>query len=150
MPVASRTKWPNTDGTKIHVVVPEKSKFSIRSRGRYERLNVIICILIAGWVPSILMMVISYTILTRTLESKILRDRQTFVQLIAHLVGDDLSRTGAVVDYYQTFQRVNEILRGPFPTIEGQNWLNEIYFSHPRIDGIRRTAEAAPGPYGRG
>ena len=39
------------------------------------------------------MLVVSYTILTNTLESKILRDRQTFVHLIAHLVGDDLSRT---------------------------------------------------------
>ena len=83
----------------------EQDKLRSRPRGRFERLNVVISILIAGWVPSILMLVVSYTILTNTLESKILRDRQTFVQLIAHLVGDDLSRTGAIVDYYQTFQR---------------------------------------------
>ncbi len=114
----------------------EKNKFPKGSRGRFERLNVVVSILIAGWVPSILMLVTSYTILTRTLETKILRDRQTFVKLIAHLVGDDLSRTGAIVDYYQTFQKVTKILSGPFPEVEGQRWLDDIYFSHPRIDGM--------------
>ncbi len=117
----------------------EKSKFPIASRGRFERLNVIISILIAGWVPSILMLVISYTILTRTLETKILRDRQALVQLIAHLVGDDLSRTGAVVDYYQTFQQLREILSSPDTAVEGQQWLADTYFSHPRIDGMFLT-----------
>lgn len=96
----------------------------------------IVSILIAGWVPSILMLVISYTILTRTLESKILRDRQALVQLIGHLVGDDLSRTGAVVDYYQTFQQLREILSSPNAAAEGQRWLTETYFSQPRIDGM--------------
>ena len=64
-----------------------------RKRGRLERFNIVFAILLAGWVPSILMLVVSYTILTNTLESKILRDRQTFVQLIAHLVGEDLANT---------------------------------------------------------
>jgi signal transduction histidine kinase/CheY-like chemotaxis protein len=119
--------------------VQAKRKSPIRSRGRFERWNVVFSILIAGWVPSILMLVISYTILTRTLETKILRDRQTFVQLIAHLVGDDLARTGAIVDYYQTFQRVREILSSPFAEVEGQSWLNDTYYSHPRIDGLFLT-----------
>ena len=114
----------------------EKSKIPTAGRGRFERLNVIVSILIAGWVPSILMLVISYTILTRTLESKILRDRQALVQLIGHLVGDDLSRTGAVVDYYQTFQQLRDILSSPNAAAEGQKWLTETYFSQPRIDGM--------------
>ncbi len=135
-PVASQANQPKTDRAKI---VQEKSKKPTGSRGRFERLNVVISILIAGWVPSILMLAISYTILTRTLESKILRDRQTFVQLIAHLVGDDLSRTGAVVDYYQTFQEVEQILSTPYPQVEGQSWLTKTYFSHPRIDGMFLT-----------
>ena len=59
---------------------------------RFERFNIVFPILLAGWVPSILTLVVSYTILSKTLESKILRDRQTFVQLIGHMVGDDLSR----------------------------------------------------------
>ena len=117
-------------------IVREKSKFPSGSRGRFERLNVVVSILIAGWVPSILMLGVSYTILTRTLESKILRDRQTFVQLIAHFVGDDLSRTGAVVDYYQTFQHLKEILSSPYAEFEGQKWLSETYYSQPRIDGM--------------
>ena len=40
---------------------------------------------------SILMLLISYTTLKKTLESKILRDRQTFVQLVGHLVDEDLA-----------------------------------------------------------
>ena len=122
----------------------EKSKHTTERRRRFQRLNVVVSILIAGWVPSILMLVTSYTILTHTLESKILRDRQTFVQLIAHLVGDDIGRTSAIVDYYQTFQKVTQILSGPYPEIEGQNWLNDVFFAHPRIDGMFLT-----GPDGR-
>lgn len=95
-----------------------------------------ISILIAGWVPSVLMLVVSYTILTRTLESKILRDRQTFVQLIAHLVGDDLGRSGAIVDYYQRYPKVAQILTARDPDLAGKIWLQDIYYSHPRIDGM--------------
>ncbi|MDQ6626550.1 MAG: hypothetical protein M3Y69_10525, partial [Verrucomicrobiota bacterium] len=51
----------------------------------FERFHIVIAILLAGWVPSVLMLVVSYTVLTNTLETKILRDRQTFVQLMAHL-----------------------------------------------------------------
>ncbi|MGH7936627.1 MAG: cache domain-containing protein, partial [Chthoniobacterales bacterium] len=116
-----------------------KRKSPVGSRGRFERWNVVISILIAGCGLPILMLGISYPILTHTLRTKILRDRQTFVQLIAHLVGDDLSRTGAIVDYYQTFQRVREILSSPFAEVEGQSWLNETYYSHPRIDGLFLT-----------
>ena len=57
----------------------EQDTLRSRPRGRFHHFNVVISILIAGWVPSVLMLVVSYTILTRTLESKILRDRQTFV-----------------------------------------------------------------------
>ena len=117
----------------------EKNKFPHGSRGRFERLNVIVSILIAGWVPSILMLGISYTILTRTLESKILRDRQTFVKLIAHLVGDDIGRTGAVVAYYQTSSPLRDLFNSPFRQIEGEKWLAETFYSHPRIDGMFLT-----------
>jgi hypothetical protein len=82
-------------------------------RGRFERLNIVIAILLAGWVPSILMLWVAYTILTKTLETKILRDRQTFVQLIAHLVGDDLTSKSTVIEYYQTLPNVAQILTDP-------------------------------------
>ncbi|MBA3961129.1 MAG: response regulator [Chthoniobacterales bacterium] len=114
----------------------EKSNFPSGSRGRFERLNVIVSILIAGWVPSILMLVVSYTILTRTLESKILRDRLAFVQLIAHLVGDDLSGTGGVVGYYQSSPPLRAVFTAADPKDEGRKWLAETFYSHPRIDGM--------------
>src|SRR5205085_9984306 len=82
------------------------------------------------------MLVVSYTILTDTLESKILHDRQTFVQLIAHLVGDDLSRTGGVIQYYQTQPTIAKMFSEPTPEVMAQQWLRETFFSHPRIDGM--------------
>ena len=105
-------------------------------RGRLGRFNIVVAILVAGWLPAISMLVVSYTILTNTLESKILRDRQTFVQLIAHLVGDDFSRTGGIIEYYQTQPEVAQLLTGPSPEIAGQEWLNDTFYSHPRIDGM--------------
>src|SRR4029079_7025485 len=108
----------------------EQEKLRSRPRRRFERLNVVISILIAGWVPSVLMLVVSYTILTRTLESKILRDRQTFVQLIAHLVGDDLGRSGAIVDYYQRSPKVAQILTARYPDLAGKSWLQDTYYAH--------------------
>lgn len=111
-------------------------RISRRNTDRFERFNIVVAILLAGWVPSILMLVISYTILTRTLETKILRDRQTFVQLIAHLVGDDLSRTGGIIEYYQTQPEMARILANPNPEPAAQLWLNQTFYSHPRIDGM--------------
>ncbi|MDQ6808841.1 MAG: ATP-binding protein [Verrucomicrobiota bacterium] len=105
-------------------------------RDRFERFNIVIAILLAGWVPSILMLVVSYTILTNTLETKILRDRQTFVQLVAHLVGDDLTRTGGIIEYYQTQPVIAKILQNPNAADAAQQWLNETFYSHPRIDGM--------------
>ncbi|MDQ6623287.1 MAG: ATP-binding protein [Verrucomicrobiota bacterium] len=113
-----------------------RTLFKRRDQDRFERFNIVIAILLAGWVPSILMLVLSYSILTRTLESKILRDRQTFVQLIAHLVGDDFSRTGGIIEYYQTQPDVANILTSPNPEIAAQQWLNQTFYSHPRIDGM--------------
>src|SRR5436190_7287723 len=107
-----------------------------RDRDRFERFNIVIAILLAGWTPSILMLVASYTILTNTLESKILHDRQTFVQLIAHLVGDDLSRTSGVIEYYQTQPDVVKMLSGPNPEAASQRWLALTFYAHPRIDGM--------------
>ena len=82
------------------------------------------------------MLVVSYTILTNTLESKILHDRQTFVQLIAHLVGDDLGRTGSVIEYYQSQPDIAKMLAGPNPELAAQQWLAQTFYSHPRIDGM--------------
>jgi signal transduction histidine kinase/ActR/RegA family two-component response regulator len=116
--------------------LPFLSGLKRRDRDRLERYNIVIAILLAGWVPSILMLVVSYTILTNTLESKILHDRQTFVQLIAHLVGDDLGRTGSVIEYYQAQPDIAKMLAGPTPELAAQQWLAQTFYSHPRIDGM--------------
>ena len=116
--------------------LPFLSGLKRRDRDRLERYNIVIAILLAGWVPSVLMLVVSYTVLTNTLESKILHDRQTFVQLIAHLVGDDLGRTGSVIEYYQSQPDVAKMLAGPNPELAAQQWLAQTFYSHPRIDGM--------------
>jgi signal transduction histidine kinase/CheY-like chemotaxis protein len=116
--------------------IPFLSHLKRRDRDRLYRYNIVIAILLAGWFPSILMLVISYTVLTKTLESKILHDRQTFVQLVAHLVGDDLSRTGSVIEYYQSQPDVAKMLATANPETAAKQWLAQTYYSHPRIDGM--------------
>lgn len=111
-----------------------------RPRARFERFNIAFPILLAGWIPSILTLVVSYTILTKTLESKILRDRQTFVQLIGHQIGDDLSRTGAIIEYYQTLPEISKMMTGPNAHVAAQQWLGSEFYSHPRIDGMFVTS----------
>ena len=103
---------------------------------RFQRLKIVLPILLAGWIPSILTLIVSYTILRDTLESRILRDRQTFVQLVGHIVGDDLSRTHDIVDYYQTLPEVAKIFSAPNSQGLAQQWLNTGFYSHPRIDGM--------------
>ena len=110
-----------------------------RDQDRFERFNIVVAILLAGWVPSILMLVVSYTILTNTLESKILRDRQTFVTLIAHLVADEFGRTGGIIEYYQTQPEIGRILTGTDPAGAAHQWLSATFYSHPRVDGMFLT-----------
>src|SRR3982751_6397149 len=94
-----------------------------KTGSRFERFNLVLAILLAGWVPSVLTLVVSYTILRNTLASKILRDRQTFVQLIGHMVGDDLSRTGGIIEYYQTLPDTAKLLSTPNTQTAAQQWL---------------------------
>jgi signal transduction histidine kinase len=107
-----------------------------RRRDRFERFKIIFPILLAGWIPSILTLIVSYTILRDTLESRILRDRQTLIQLVGHLVGHDLNRSSAIINYYQTLPEVAKILSAPSAAPEAQQWLNSAFYSHPNIDGM--------------
>jgi signal transduction histidine kinase len=111
-----------------------------RRRDRFERFKIIFPILLAGWIPSILTLIVSYTILRDTLESRILRDRQTLIQLVGHLVGHDLNRSSAIINYYQTLPEVARILATANPTSAAQQWLNSAFYSHPNIDGMFFTA----------
>src|SRR4029077_17477737 len=106
---------------------------------RFERFNIVVSILLAGWVPSIVILFVSYSVLGPRLESKILRDRQTFVQLISRVVGDDLSRTQGIIDYYQTLPDVSRILNSSNQQSAAQQWLGTTFYSHPRIDGMFLT-----------
>ena len=116
----------------------------LRKPHRLERFNLVLAILLAGWVPSLAALYVSYTILSGTLESRILRDRQTFVQLIGHLVGDDLSRTSGIIEYYQTLPDVAKLLTTPNGQAAAQQWLSGAFYSQPRIDSMFMT-----GPDGR-
>src|ERR1700692_5048843 len=124
--------------------IPFLAHLKRRDRDRLARYNIVIAILLAGWFPSILMLVVSYMILSNTLENKTLRDRQTFVQLIAHLVGDDLSHTGSVIEYYQTQPDVSKILTGPTASTGAQPWLAQTFYSNPRIDCMFITGVDGP------
>ena len=123
------------------------------TRSRLERFYIVFAILLAGWLPSMLSLVFSYTVLTRTLKAKILRDRQTFVQLIGHLIGDDLSLTSGIIENYQTLPEVAKIYISANPQLAAQQWLATTFYSHPRIDGMfiagrdgRLIASIPPNP----
>src|SRR5213596_4264617 len=107
-----------------------------RRGSRFDRFTIIFPILLAGWIPSILTLMVSYTILRDTLETRILRDRQTLIQLLGHIVGDDLSSSSDIINYYQTLPEVAKILGGPNPVPAAQQWLNSAYYSHANIDGM--------------
>jgi signal transduction histidine kinase len=111
-----------------------------RRRERFERSKIIIPILLAGWIPSVLTLIVSYTILRDTLESRILRDRQTLVQLLGHVVGTDLSRSSAIINYYETLPEVARILGSPNPAQAAQQWVNSAFYSHPNVDGMFMAA----------
>src|SRR5436309_14069565 len=110
-----------------------------RRRDRFERSKIIIPILLAGWIPSVLTLIVSYTILRDTLESRILRDRQTLIQLVGHLVDHDLTRSRTLVEYYQTLPDTARVLTSANPQF-AQQWVNTAFYSHPQIDGMFITA----------
>ncbi|PYJ25416.1 MAG: hypothetical protein DME91_03995 [Verrucomicrobia bacterium] len=117
-----------------------RGTFEERRQHRFEGFKIVFPILLAGWIPSILTLIVSYTILRDTLESRILRDRQTLIQLVGHLVGHDLSRSSGIINYYQSLPEVAKILSAPNPTLAAQGWLSSAFYSHPNIDGMFFTA----------
>src|SRR5216110_1374850 len=117
-----------------------RDRFTKRGRDRLERFKIIFPILLAGWIPSILTLIVSYTILRDTLETRILRDRQTLIQLVGHLVGHDLTRSSSVIEYYQTLPEVANILSATSPQTVAPQWLSSAFYSHPYIDGMFMSA----------
>ena len=117
-----------------------RDTFKKRKRDRFERLKIIFPILLAGWIPSVLTLIVSYTILRDTMETRILRDRQTLIQLVGHLVGHELSRISSIIGYYQTLPEVARVLSTPDPDPLAQQWVSSAFYSHPQIDGMFMTA----------
>src|SRR5947207_5195303 len=100
-----------------------------KKKGRnLERFDIVLTVLLAGWVPSILMLLVSYTTLKKTLESKILRDRQTFVQLVGHLVDDDLAGTASIVSYYQPLPDMKRLFAAPNSQDRANHWTEQRFF----------------------
>src|SRR5437763_13626229 len=60
---------------------------------RFEGFKVVFPILLAGWIPSVLTLIVSYTILRDTTETRILRHRQKMIHLIRHKLRHDLTRS---------------------------------------------------------
>jgi signal transduction histidine kinase len=106
------------------------------ARRRFRPFDLAVAILFAGWVPSILLALISYTVLKDTLEQEIIGDRRTLVQTLGTLIGNDLDRSGEVMAYYQTLPETAEILRQEPGNPGAEEWLEEIYYSQPRLDGM--------------
>src|SRR5436189_4271515 len=112
-----------------------RGTFEERRQHRFEGFKIVFPILLAGWIPSILTLIVSYTILRDTLESRILRDRQTLIQLVGHLVDHDLTRSRTLVEYYQTLPDTARVLTSANPQF-AQQWVNTAFYSHPQIDGM--------------
>ena len=104
--------------------------------------DIALAVLLAGCVPTILMAFISYSILRGTLESRIITDRATLVQSLARLVNAELTRTGETMEYYQTLPLTQRMVLRPFGDAGVQDWLAEVFYSHPRIDGMFLTDAA--------
>jgi len=111
-------------------------------RRRFKPLDIALAILVAGWVPSILMAVVSYSILARTLESKIVIDRRTLVQTLAQLVSYDLVRTAEIVEQFQNLPAAQQMVQRPCGDAAAQAWLADAYSVHPRFDGMFLTDAA--------
>ena len=115
---------------------------SLFRKGPFKPLDVAVALFLAGCVPTILMAVISYTILRGTIESSIIRDRHTLVLSLARLVNAETSRPGEMLEYYQNTPIVQQMVQRPpgDPTV--QAWLEDAFYSHPRVDGMFLTDAA--------
>src|SRR5438034_10393072 len=92
-----------------------RGTFEKRRQHRFEGFKIVFPILLARWIPSILTMIVSYTILRDTLELRILRYRQTLIHLVGHLVGHDLSRSSCINNYHQPLPESAKSLRTGIP-----------------------------------
>src|SRR5581483_8012587 len=88
------------------------------------------------------MALISYSILSRTLEDKIVVDRHTLVESLASLIDSDIRRTADAIEYYQNLPLTQRMVMRQFGDTSVQDWLAEAFYSHPQIDGMFITDAA--------
>jgi signal transduction histidine kinase/CheY-like chemotaxis protein len=74
----------------------------IAARYRLKPYHLAICVLFVGWAPSLLLAYYSYTVLSRTLEAKIMTDARSLVRSLTQHVQNELERAGEIMDYYRT------------------------------------------------
>lgn len=117
------------------------------------------CVLVVGWAPSLLLAYYSYSVLSRTLEAKILADTRSLARSLSLLVQNELDRTAETMDFYRTLPLTAGALlpplalavpapgparrparppAAPAPSLTAlpQEWLAGILFPQRRIDGL--------------
>ena len=83
------------------------------SQHRLRPWHLAVCVLLVGWVPSLLLAYFSYRVLGRTLENKIMDDAQELVGSLAQHIQNELERTGGTLDYYRTLPGTANLLLPP-------------------------------------
>ena len=83
------------------------------SKHRLRPWHLALCVLLVGWVPSLLLAYFSSRVLGRTLENKIMDDAQELVGSLAQHVENELERTGETLDYYRTLPGTANLLLPP-------------------------------------
>lgn len=69
--------------------------------------------LIVGWAPSLLLAYYSYTVLSRTLEAKIMADAHSLARSFSMYVQNELDRTAETLDFYRTLPATANALLPP-------------------------------------
>lgn len=117
--------------------------------------------LVVGWAPSLLLAYYSYTVLSRTLEAKIMADARSLARSLSLYVQNELDRTAETMDFYRTLPATANALLPPLaPAVPAaakktarptptplpalpaaaapgaQEWLAGMLFPQRRIDGL--------------
>lgn len=105
---------------------------------RVRTWRLVLLVLLAGWLPSLLMAFIAYAYLQAAFQERIQVNELNVVRAMSRLVEADLGQSAEVVEYYQTLPKTREISQHA-PDKALQDWLASVYYSHPRIDGVFLT-----------
>ncbi len=72
------------------------------TKRRLRPFHLALCVLFVGWTPSLLLAYYSYSVLSRTLETKSLDDAETLINSLSQHVTNELARSGDTLEYYRT------------------------------------------------